>query len=120
MLGSRPLTLRNMVKTSTTARPAEITNYTTQTMINVYAAVDGRDLGGVAGEVEKRVQAIEKDLPKGSHIAIRGQVQIMKNSFAGLGFGLLGAIVLAYLLFVVNFHYCIVSFIIFFTLPLVI
>src|SRR5207247_10252749 len=49
-------------------------------------------------------QAIEKDLPKGSHIAVRGQVQTMKNSFAGLGFGLLGAIVLVYLLIVVNFQ----------------
>src|SRR5213082_1655654 len=73
MPGSRPQILGNLVKTSTTARPAEISHYTTQPMINVYAAVDGRDLGGVAGEVEKRVQAIEKDLPKGSHIAIRGQ-----------------------------------------------
>ncbi|PYU56939.1 MAG: RND transporter, partial [Acidobacteria bacterium] len=63
MPGSRPQILGNLVKTSTTARPAEISHYTTQPMINVYAAVDGRDLGGVADEVEKRVQAIEKDLP---------------------------------------------------------
>src|SRR5947207_14411505 len=117
MLGSRPLTLRNMVKTSTTARPAEIPNYTTQPMMNVYAVVDGRDLGGVAGEVEKRVQAIEKDLPKGSHIAIRGQVQTMKSSFAGLGFGLLAAIVLAYLLIVVNFQSWLDPFVIITALP---
>jgi len=57
-------------------------------MINVYASVDGRDLGGVADVVEQRVHAIEKDLPKGSHIVIRGQVQTMKSSFAGLGIGL--------------------------------
>src|SRR6266576_569365 len=115
--GSRPQILGNLVKTSTTARPAEISHYTTQPMINVYAAVDGRDLGGVADEVEKRVQAIEKDLPKGSHIAIRGQVQTMKSSFAGLGFGLLGAIVLAYLLIVVNFQSWLDPFVIITALP---
>src|SRR5437899_11808249 len=86
-------------------------------MINIYAAVDGRDLGGVADEVEKHVQAIEKDLPKGSHIAIRGQVQTMKNRFAGLGFGLLGAIALAYLLIVVNFEYWLDPFVIITALP---
>jgi len=115
--GSRPQILGNLVTTSTIARPAEVSHYTTQPMINIYAAVDGRDLGGVADEVEKRVQAIEKDLPKGSHIAIRGQVQTMKNSFAGLGFGLLGAIVLAYLLIVVNFQSWLDPFIIITALP---
>ncbi|PYU64900.1 MAG: RND transporter, partial [Acidobacteria bacterium] len=54
--GSRPQILGNLVTTSTTARPAEVSHYTTQPMINIYAAVDGRDLGGVADEVEKRVQ----------------------------------------------------------------
>src|SRR5258708_20428213 len=102
--GAAPQILGNLVQTRNTARPAEISHYTTQPMINVYAAVDGRDLGGVADEVEKRVQAIEKDLPKGSHIVIRGQVQTMKSSFTGLGFGLAVAIVLAYLLIAVNFH----------------
>src|SRR6059058_3487241 len=117
MPGSRPQILGNLVTTSTTARPAEISHYTTQPMINIYAAVDGRDLGGVSDEVEKRVQAIEKDLPKGSHIAVRGQVQTMKNSFAGLGFGLLGAIVLVYLLIVVNFQSWLDPFIIITALP---
>jgi len=59
-------------------------------MINVYDGLwTAATFGGVADEVEKRVQAIEKDLPKGSHIVIRGQVQTMKSSFAGLGLGLL-------------------------------
>src|SRR6266446_5384035 len=102
--GAAPQILGNLVQTRNTSRPAEISHYTTQPMINVYAAVDGRDLGGVADEVEKRVQAIEKDLPKGSHIDVRGQVQTMKSSFEGLGLGLLGAIVLAYLFIVVNFQ----------------
>jgi CzcA family heavy metal efflux pump len=117
MPGSRPQILGNLVTTSTTARPAEISHYTTQPMINVYASVDGRDLGGVADQVEQDVHAIEKDLPKGSHIVIRGQVQTMKSSFTGLGFGLLGAIVLAYLLIVVNFQSWLDPFIIITALP---
>jgi multidrug efflux pump subunit AcrB len=117
MPGSRPQILGNLVTTSTTARPAEISHYTTQPMINVYAAVDGRDLGGVADQVEQDVHAIEKDLPKGSHIVVRGQVQTMKSSFTGLGFGLLGAIVLVYLLIVVNFQSWLDPFIIITALP---
>ena len=115
--GAAPQILGNLVQTRTTARPAEISHYTTQPMINVYAAVEGRDLGGVADEVEKRVQSIEKDLPKGSHIVTRGQVQTMKSSFAGLAIGLLGAIVLAYLLIVVNFQSWLDPFIIITALP---
>ena len=115
--GSTPQILGNLVQTSTVTRPAEISHYTTQPMINVYAAVDGRDLGGVADEVDRRVKAIESDLPRGSHIVIRGQVQTMKNSFTGLGFGLLGAIVLAYLLIVVNFQSWLDPFIIITALP---
>jgi CzcA family heavy metal efflux pump len=117
MPGARPQILGNLVTTSTTARPAEVSHYTTQPMINVYASVDGRDLGGVADVVEQRVKAIEKELPKGSHIVIRGQVQTMKSSFAGLGIGLIGAIVLAYLLIVVNFQSWLDPFIIITALP---
>ncbi len=113
----QPQILANLVTTSTTARPAVISHYNVQPMINVYAAVDGRDLGGVADEVAKRVKAIEGELPKGSHIIIRGQVQTMKSSFTGLGFGLLGAIVLAYLLIVVNFQSWLDPFIIITALP---
>jgi CzcA family heavy metal efflux pump len=115
--GASPQILGNLVKTSVVARPAEVSHYTTQPMINVYASVDGRDLGGVADEVEKDVHAIEKDLPKGSHIVTRGQVQTMKNSFAGLALGLVGAIVLAYLLIVVNFQSWLDPFIIITALP---
>ncbi len=115
--GAQPQILGNLVQTTTTARPAEISHYNVQPMINVYAAVDGRDLGGVADEVERRVQGIEKELPRGSHIVIRGQVQTMKGSFTGLGFGLIGAIVLAYLLIVVNFQSWLDPFIIITALP---
>jgi len=113
----QPQILANLVTTSTTARPAVISHYNVQPMINVYAAVDGRDLGGVADEVAKRVKAVENELPRGSHTVIRGQVQTMKSSFTGLGLGLLGAIVLAYLLIVVNFQSWLDPFIIITALP---
>src|SRR5260221_8604047 len=81
--GAAPQILANLVTTSATTRPAEVSHYNSQPMINVYASVDGRDLGGVSDEVFKQVAAIEKDLPRGSHIVVRGQVQTMRNSFIG-------------------------------------
>ena len=115
--GATTQILGNLVQTSTTSRPAEVSHYATTPMINVYASVDGRDLGSVATEIEKRVQNIEKELPRGSHVVLRGQIQTMKDSFTGLGFGLLGAIVLVYLLIVVNFQSWLDPFIIITALP---
>jgi CzcA family heavy metal efflux pump len=112
-----PQILGNLVTTSTVARPASISHYNVQPMINVYAAVSGRDLGSVSEEVAKRVAKIQKELPRGSTIFIRGQVQTMKTSFLGLGVGLIGAIVLAYLLIVVNFQSWLDPFIIITALP---
>jgi len=109
--------LGNLASTSTTTRPAVVSHYNVQPMINIYASVNGRDLGGVADEVARQVSAIENRLPKGSHIVIRGQVQTMKNSFEGLALGLVGAIVLVYLLIVVNFQSWLDPFIIITALP---
>ena len=115
--GVPPQIIGNLVNTTTTARQAEISHYNVQPMINVYAAVDGRDLGGVSDEVLKRVAAVKSELPRGSHIEVRGQVQTMRSSFRGLGFGLIGAIILAYLLIVVNFQSWLDPFIIITALP---
>src|SRR5215467_8083753 len=112
-----PQILANLVTTSTTSRPAVVSHYNSQAMINVYASVDGRDLGAVSDQVFKQVKAIEKDLPRGSHISVRGQVQTMRTSFIGLGVGLAGAILLAYLLIVVNFQSWLDPFIIITALP---
>ena len=114
---AQPQILANLVTTSTVQRPASIAHYNVQPMINVYASVSGSDLGSVAGEVKKLVSAIQKDLPRGSHTEIRGQVQTMTSSFYGLGIGLIGAIVLAYLLIVVNFQSWLDPFIIITALP---
>ena len=115
--GVAPQILGNLVTTSTVARPASISHYDAQPMINVYASVSGRDLGSVSKEVIQRVHDIEKELPRGSRIFIRGQIQTMSTSFLGLGVGLIGAIVLAYLLIVVNFQSWLDPFIIITALP---
>jgi CzcA family heavy metal efflux pump len=113
----QPQILGNLVTTATTARPAVVSHYNVQPMINVYSSVDGRDLGGVADQVEKFVKDAEQHLPKGTKITLRGQVQTMKSSFTGLALGLVGAIVLAYLLIVVNFQSWLDPFIIITALP---
>ncbi|HKN73864.1 MAG TPA: efflux RND transporter permease subunit [Candidatus Acidoferrum sp.] len=115
--GTPPQIIGNLVDVTTTARQAEISHYNVQPMINVYAAVDGRDLGGVSDEVLKRVAEVKNELPRGSHIEVRGQVQTMRSSFRGLGYGLIGAIMLAYLLIVVNFQSWLDPFIIITALP---
>jgi multidrug efflux pump subunit AcrB len=86
-------------------------------MINVYASVDGRDLGSVSDQVNKILVNLQNEVPKGSHVVVRGQVQTMRTSFFGLGVGLVGAIVLAYLLIVVNFQSWLDPFIIITALP---
>ena len=115
--GTPPQILGNLVNITTTARQAEISHYNVQRMINVYAAVDGRDLGSVSDQVLKLVNNIESELPRGSHIEVRGQVQTMRTSFRGLALGLVGAIILAYLLIVVNFQSWLDPFIIITALP---
>jgi CzcA family heavy metal efflux pump len=115
--GAPPQIIGNLVNITSTARQAEISHYNVQPMINVYAAVDGRDLGGVSDEVLKRVAAVKNELPRGSHIEVRGQVQTMRTSFRGLAYGLIGAIILAYLLIVVNFQSWLDPFIIITALP---
>src|SRR6266576_1491287 len=112
-----PQILGNLVSISSAMRPAVVSHYDIEPLINVYAAVDGRDLGAVSDEIAERVHDIEKELPRGSHITVRGQVQSMKYSFQGLALGLVGAIVLAYLLIVVNFQSWLDPFIIITALP---
>ena len=109
--------LANLVSLSPSTRAATASHYNAQPMINIYASVDGRDLGAVATEVERETKAVEKDLPRGSSIAIRGQIQTMHDSFSGLSIGLAAAIVLAYLLIVVNFQSWLDPFIIISALP---
>jgi multidrug efflux pump subunit AcrB len=81
-----------------------ISQYNIQPMVQIYATIQDRDLGAVAASIRKVVDAHAKDLPKGASVELLGQVRTMNNSFSGLIFGLAGAIVLIYLLIVVNFQ----------------
>src|SRR5256884_4725024 len=83
---------------------AVVNHYNTQPVSDVYAAVDDRDLGGVASDVDRVVVKIGPSLPKGTHIVVRGQVASLRSSFVGLGLGVLFAMVLVYLLLVINFQ----------------
>ena len=115
--GARPQIIGNLATTTTTTRPAVVSHYNVQPMINVYASVSGRDLGGVSDDLMKKVEEIRKELPRGSQMVVRGQVQTMRTSFEGLAIGLAGAIVLVYLLIVVNFQSWLDPFIIITALP---
>jgi CzcA family heavy metal efflux pump len=97
--------------------PAEVSHYDATPVIDIFGSVQGSDLGHVSAQIQKIVAAAQKDLPKGSRIAVRGQVQTMKASFNGLLIGLAGAIVLVYMLIVVNFQSFLDAFIIITALP---
>src|SRR5581483_9949340 len=96
--------LSNLVRVSPTARPAVVNHYNVQPVIDVYASTQGRDLGAVASDTMKMLEPFQKNLPRGTRIMVRGQVETMRSSFIGLSVGLLMAILLVYLLIVVNFQ----------------
>lgn len=96
----------------------EVANHTNvQPAFDVYANVQGRDLGSVASEISSLIDEYRAKLPPGNSIAIRGQVESMESAFARLGFGLVFAAVLVYLLMVVNFQSWLDPFIIITALP---
>ncbi len=97
--------------------PAIVSHYDAQPIIDIFGAVQDRDLGAVAKEINAQLGRIEGKLPRGTHIVMRGQVQTMISSYTGLAIGLVGAIVLVYLLIVVNFQSWIDPFIIITALP---
>ncbi len=97
--------------------PAVVSHYNATPALDIYGSVQGTDLGYVATQINKIVAQAKKDLPKGSNIVVRGQVQTMKASFTGLLIGLVGAIVLVYMLIVVNFQSLLDPFIIITALP---
>jgi multidrug efflux pump subunit AcrB len=83
---------------------AVVSQYDLQTMVQINATTQDRDLGAVAADVRHVIAEHASELPKGSSVALLGQVRTMDSAFSGLLFGLLGAIVLIYLLIVVNFQ----------------
>jgi multidrug efflux pump subunit AcrB len=109
--------LSNLVNLRRSTSEAVVSHYNVQPVFEVYASVQGRDLGGVSADVRRIVEAAKADLPRGSTIAIRGQVESMDSSFAGLAFGLVFAVLLVYFLIVVNFQSWLDPFIILTALP---
>jgi multidrug efflux pump subunit AcrB len=89
---------------SRTAQDAVVSHYNVQPVIDIFGSAQGRDLGGVASDVTRIVDDAKKDLAPGSSIVIRGQVATMQSSFAGLLSGIVFAVMLVYLLMVVNFQ----------------
>jgi CzcA family heavy metal efflux pump len=109
--------LGNLVQLSPTVRPAVVSHYNVQPVMDVYASTQGRDLGAVAKDTMKVLQPFMDHLPRGTRIVVRGQVETMKSSFFGLEIGLLGAILLVYFLIVVNFQSWLDPFVIITALP---
>lgn len=94
-----------------------VSHYNVQPVIDVFGNVSGRDLGGVLRDLQPLLDQTQKELPRGSFLKLRGQAQTMHSSFIGLGLGLIGAIVLIYLLLVINFQSWLDPFIIITALP---
>ncbi len=109
--------LSNLVQLYPVARPATVNHYNVQPVIDVYASTQDRDLGAVYSDTNKVLESFDGKLPRGTHIVVRGQVVTMRSSFVGLGLGLVGAILLVYLLIVINFQSWLDPFIIIAALP---
>jgi len=112
-----PQLLSNVTTIKRTTAPVIINRVNTQPAYDVYAAVEGTDLGSVANELNKLVKEYESQLKPGNKIAIRGQVESMESAFSRLGIGIVFAAVLVYLLMVVNFQSFRYPFIIITALP---
>ncbi len=114
--GHIPQVLSNLADFHRSVAPAVVTHYNVKPVFDIYANVADRDLGGVASDIE-RIVGKSPTLPKGSSLNIRGQVSTMQSAFHGLAWGLVAAIVLIYLLIVINFQSWLDPFIIITALP---
>ena len=109
--------LGNVANFERDVTPVIIDHYNIQPVYDIYADVDQRDLGGVASAIRKIMATHEKNLPTGTQLALRGEVQTMTDSFQRLGLGIVFAILLVYLLMAVNFQSWLDPLIILMSLP---
>jgi multidrug efflux pump subunit AcrB len=109
--------LANLASFHRSVAPAVVSHYDSTPVVDIFGAVEGADLGFVAAQVNHVLADMQHSLPRGSKVAVRGQVKTMTDSFAGLLLGLAAAIVLVYLLIVVNFQSWLDPFIIITALP---
>ena len=112
-----PQVLANLATVKPASTPIEISHYNVDPVVDVYASVQDRDLGGLARDTHTVVQSFMGKLPRGTRLVLRGQVETMNSSFIGLAIGLVMSIVLVYLLIVVNFQSWLDPFIIISALP---
>ena len=112
-----PQLLSNLVQLYPVSRAATVNHWNVAPVIDVYASTQDRDLGAVAADTNKILKTFDGHLPRGTQIVVRGQVATMRSSFIGLGVGLVGAILLVYLLIVINFQSWLDPFIIIAALP---
>jgi len=112
-----PEILASLASFSRGAEMGVVSHYNVQPVIDIFGSVQGRDLGGVAREILPIIERSKKDLPRGSQIIVRGQIETMRTSFSGLLWGLAFSIVLVYLLIVINFQSWLDPFIILMALP---
>ena len=112
-----PQILGGLSRISRNVGPSVVTHYNVAPTIDIYASVQGRDLGAVSADISRLANAAQKDLPAGSKLVIRGQTATMGVSFSALFGGLAFAILLVYLLIVVNFQSWVDAFIIITALP---
>ena len=112
-----PSIMASLVSTQRGAGMAVVSDYNVAPVIDIFGSVSGRDLGSVAGDINKIIDSTRQQLPRGSRIVVRGQVQTMYASYIGLLGGLVFSIVLVYLLIVVNFQSWLDPFIMISALP---
>jgi multidrug efflux pump subunit AcrB len=112
-----PSLMASLTSTQRGTGMAVVSRYNIAPVIDIYGAPAGRDLGGVSSDINKIIDAARKELPRGSQVIVRGQVQTMTSSYIGLLVGLVGSIILVYLLIVVNFQSWLDPFIIITALP---
>jgi multidrug efflux pump subunit AcrB len=116
-LTTTPQLLSNLVGVAPTVEDAVESHYNIAPTIDIYASAQGRDMGSISVDIRRLVDELRPHLPRGISIQIRGQTETMKSSFIELGVGLVIAVVLVYLLIVVNYQSWIDAFIIITALP---
>jgi multidrug efflux pump subunit AcrB len=116
-VGTHEQLIDNLASIKRDAGLAVASQYDIVPVVDTYVSVQGRDLGGVSADVVKVVHEYESKLPRGTSVAIRGQINTMQSSFSGLFVGLIFSVVLVYLLMVVNFQSWVDPFIIITALP---
>ena len=109
--------LDNLAKISRDSAPAIASQYDVQPVVDIYASAQDRDLAGVSGDFNRILVKFQSQLPRGTTVDMRGQVETMTSSFEGLAIGLIFSVILVYLLMVVNFQSWVDPFIIITALP---